>query len=54
MVAAQFWYTYNGGIFIAWFLPLLLLTIFRPNLEDRVAETMVVDDWPFGRKKQAV
>ena len=37
MVAAQFWHAYGGGLFIAWFLPLLLLTIFRPNLEDRVA-----------------
>ncbi|WP_153555983.1 hypothetical protein [Roseimaritima sediminicola] len=37
MVAAQFWHGYGGGLYIAWFLPLLLLTIFRPNLEDRVA-----------------
>jgi hypothetical protein len=50
MAATQFWNASNGGVFVAWFLPLLLLTIFRPNLEDRVAETMVVDDWPFVRK----
>lgn len=37
MVAAQFWHGYGGGLYLAWFLPLLLLTIFRPNLEDRVA-----------------
>ena len=37
MVGAQFWHAYGGGLYIAWFLPLLLLTIFRPNLEDRVA-----------------
>ncbi len=37
MVAAQFWHPYGGGLYMAWFLPLLLLTIFRPNLEDRVA-----------------
>ena len=42
MVAAQFWHGYGGGLYIAWFLPLLLLTIFRPNLQDRVA-TKVVD-----------
>jgi hypothetical protein len=53
MAATQFWNASNGGVFVAWFLPLLLLTIFRPNLEDRVAETMVVDDWPFRFKKQA-
>lgn len=37
MVAAQFWHAYGGGLYMAWFLPLLLLTIVRPNLEDRVA-----------------
>lgn len=43
MVAAQFWHGYGGGLYIAWFLPFLLLTIFRPNLEDRVA-IKVVDE----------
>lgn len=37
MVGAQFWHADGGGLYIAWFLPLLLLAIFRPNLEDRVA-----------------
>ncbi len=37
MVAAQFWHGYGGGLYIAWFLPLFLLTIFRPNLQDRIA-----------------
>ncbi len=37
MVAAQFWHGDGGGLYIAWFLPMLLLTIFRPNLQDRVA-----------------
>jgi hypothetical protein len=41
MVAAQFWHAYGGGLYIAWFLPLLLLTIFRPNLEDRVAINVI-------------
>ncbi len=41
MVAAQFWHAYGGGLYLAWFLPLLLLTIFRPNLEDRVASKVV-------------
>jgi hypothetical protein len=31
---------------MAWYLPLVLLTIFRPNLEDRTAMTMVI---PFGQ-----
>lgn len=37
MVATQFWHGSGGGLYIAWFLPLLLLTIFRPNLQDRIA-----------------
>ncbi|MEL6109820.1 MAG: glycosyltransferase family 87 protein [Planctomycetota bacterium] len=41
MIAAQFWHGYGGGLYIAWFLPLLLLTIFRPNLQDRIALKVV-------------
>ncbi|MCA9130609.1 MAG: hypothetical protein KDB22_26150 [Planctomycetales bacterium] len=41
MVAAQFWHGNGGGLFMAWFLPFVMLTIFRPNLDDRIA-TMVV------------
>ncbi len=37
MVAAQFWHGYGGGLYMGWFLPLVLLTIFRPNLQDRIA-----------------
>lgn len=45
MVASQFWHAHNGGLFIAWYLPLLLLTIHRPNLEDRVAASRVAEGW---------
>lgn len=45
MLAAQFWHAYSGGIFIAWYLPLLLLTIFRPNLEDRTALAKIGPGW---------
>ncbi|HWB08350.1 MAG TPA: hypothetical protein VG826_03965 [Pirellulales bacterium] len=37
MLGTQFWQANGGGIYVAWYLPLLLLTIFRPNLEDRIA-----------------
>jgi hypothetical protein len=37
MLGAQFWHGHGGGLFIGWYLPPLLLTIFRPNLEDRIA-----------------
>ncbi len=49
MVAAQFWHGYGGGLYIAWFLPLLLLTIFRPNLQDRVATKVVTGGSPAAR-----
>jgi hypothetical protein len=41
MMAAQFGHGYGGGLFIAWFLPLAALSIFRPNLDDRIAIRMV-------------
>jgi hypothetical protein len=41
MLATQFWHAHSGGLALAWYLPLLLLTIFRPNLEDRVALAVV-------------
>lgn len=37
MLGTQFWQISGGNMYIAWYLPLLLLTIFRPNLEDRIA-----------------
>ncbi len=45
MVAVQFWHAYGGGTYIAWFMPLMLLTIFRPNLEDRIALTVLGEGW---------
>ncbi|MCC7473882.1 MAG: hypothetical protein IT425_00680 [Pirellulales bacterium] len=41
MLGTQFWHAHTGGLALAWYLPLLLLTTFRPNLEDRVAATVV-------------
>jgi hypothetical protein len=41
MLGTQFWHAHTGGLAIAWYLPLLLLTLFRPNLEDRVAMAVV-------------
>jgi hypothetical protein len=52
MVAVQFWHAHGegGGMYMAWFLPLTLLTVFRPNLEDRVALSVLGDDW-FTRRR---
>lgn len=41
MLGTQFWHAHSGGLALAWYLPLLLLTVFRPNLEDRVALAVV-------------
>lgn len=51
MIAAQFWHGESGGLYIAWFLPLLLLTIFRPNLQDRIATKVVAGSTPVRRSK---
>ena len=45
MVSTQFWHGYGGGLYMAWYLPLFLLTIFRPNLEDRVALSTLGEGW---------
>lgn len=42
MLSVQFWQLHEGGLFMAWYMPLLILTIFRPNLEDRIAQATVV------------
>lgn len=43
MLGVQIWMGYRGGLYMAWYLPLTALTVFRPNLFDRVATTTVVD-----------
>lgn len=43
MLASQFCQAFEGGLCMGWYLPLLLLTSFRPNLEDRVALGAVIE-----------
>jgi hypothetical protein len=45
MAGAQFWHAHGGGIYVAWYLPLYLMVIFRPNLEERLAAAMVPESW---------
>jgi hypothetical protein len=45
MVATQFWHGFGGGLYVGWYLPLALLTVFRPNLEDRVALAVLGEGW---------
>jgi len=55
MLATQFWHPHGGGLYMAWYLPLILLTIFRPNLEDRVALSVLGEGWfPKRRTKLSV
>jgi hypothetical protein len=32
VVGTQFWFTQQGGIYLLWYLPLLLMVVFRPRL----------------------
>jgi hypothetical protein len=50
LLGSQFWKAHNGGLFMAWYLPLLLLVVFRPNLENRVA-LLVLDAAWFPRRR---
>lgn len=45
MLGTQFWNAHGGGLYVGWYLPLLLLTVFRPNLEDRVALSVLGEGW---------
>jgi hypothetical protein len=52
LLGTQFWKAHNGGLFMAWWLPVLLLVVFRPNLENRVALLMLDAEW-FPRRRTA-
>ncbi len=52
LLGSQFWKAHNGGLFMAWYLPVLLLVVFRPNLENRVAVMMLSPEW-FSRRRAA-
>ncbi|HEX4144605.1 MAG TPA: hypothetical protein VHY91_13955 [Pirellulales bacterium] len=49
MLGTQFWQAQGGGLHMGWYLPLTLLTIFRPNLEDRVALSVLGEGWRIRR-----
>lgn len=51
MIGAQFWHGFGGGVYLAWYVPLLVLTIFRPNLEDRVSLAVLSEGGSFFRRK---
>src|SRR5262249_37872920 len=53
LIGIQFWYADQGGVYVLWYLPILLLIIFRPNLADRQPTQIEAEtDWlrRLGRK----
>src|SRR5439155_5271993 len=46
LIGVQFWYADQGGAYVLWYLPLLLLWVFRPNLSDAQPAPIVAQtDW---------
>ncbi len=52
MLGIQFWFGDQGGVYVFWYLPYLLLLVFRPNLSDRRPPPLA-DDW-IARSTRAV
>ena len=50
LLATQFWIGWGGGLYLGWFIPLILLTSFRPNLENCVAQDVIRPPW-FSKRK---
>jgi hypothetical protein len=36
LIGVQFWYANRGGVYVLWYLPLMLLLVHRPNLSERL------------------
>jgi hypothetical protein len=37
VIGTQFWYPRQGGVYVLWYLPLLLLVVFRPAMTNHFA-----------------
>jgi hypothetical protein len=46
LIGIQFWYADRGGLHVLWYLPFLLLMVFRPNLTSAQPPRPRADDWP--------
>jgi len=54
LIGIQFWYADKGGVYVLWYLPLLALLVFRPNLsERRPAPIQPETDW-LARSRRAL
>jgi hypothetical protein len=45
LLSVQLWYADRGGVYVLWFMPLLLLLVFRPNLTACLPPVPRTDDW---------
>jgi hypothetical protein len=45
LLGIQFWYPDQGGVYVLWYLPYLLLLVFRPNLSACLPPVVSHDDW---------
>ena len=43
IVATQFWYPVQGGVYLLWYLPLLLVVVFRPRLAHLQPQTAAAE-----------
>jgi hypothetical protein len=46
LISIQFWFADRGGIYVLWFLPLVLLIVFRPNMTELRAPELPPNGWP--------
>ncbi|HZZ82594.1 MAG TPA: hypothetical protein VFE62_29110 [Gemmataceae bacterium] len=45
-IGMQWWCAEQGGVYVLWYVPLMLLLVFRPNLQERVAPQIIPEtDW---------
>lgn len=51
IVGTQFWYPQDGGVYLLWYVPLLLAVIFRPALSHLTPPPLV--EWPWQRHARA-
>ncbi|MGC1273022.1 MAG: hypothetical protein WBC44_04900 [Planctomycetaceae bacterium] len=50
IVGTQFWYPQNGGVYLLWYVPLLLAVIFRPALSQLTPPPLMA--WPWQRRSK--
>lgn len=54
LIGIQFWYADRGGVYVLWYLPLMMLIVFRPNLMDRRPPPLPpLPTWPISMARRA-